>query len=119
MRGHTVAIEWNGRRAEAAVVLAGDLAAARGLEQLMVWHHTETFSGEPSHEAAMRRAHRKIASAIARGDAAAAEKAMRQHVVAEEQILAEHGGLERSIVPDSAWRPADSWAGSPGAPPLR
>lgn len=71
--------------------------------QLMLWHHTETFSGEPRHESAMRRAHRKIAAAIARGDAAGAEKAMHQHVVAEERILAEHGGIDRPIVPDSAW----------------
>lgn len=73
--------------------------------QLMVWHHVEDFAGDPEHERDMRRAHRRIADAISKGDEAAAERAMRQHVQAEERILAELGGLDRPIVPVSVWQP--------------
>jgi len=71
---------------------------------LMVWHHAEPFAHDSENTAAMRRAHGKIASAIARGDAAGAERAMRQHVEAEERILAEAVGLEEPMVPQAVWR---------------
>jgi GntR family transcriptional repressor for pyruvate dehydrogenase complex len=73
---------------------------------LMVWHHAEPFDQDSENTAVMHKAHQKIAAAIARGDAAGAERAMRQHVEAEERILAEAVGLERPMVPQAVWRQA-------------
>src|SRR5919108_1524174 len=65
--------------------------------------HSEEEAGRFDLEAAAD-SHRKIAQAVAAGDARRAEKRMRDHIVAFETAVDRFNALDLPLIPDSHWR---------------
>jgi DNA-binding FadR family transcriptional regulator len=74
------------------------------VHRLSEWHIPMEHLGAED-LAGTRKAHRRIALAIVRGDSVAAAEAMLHHLRSFEQVLGKLGRLEQPIIPPEHWRP--------------
>lgn len=81
------------------------------VQRLSEWH-MPAEDLRPEDLSATRRAHRRIALAVVRGDAPGAASAMLRHLQAFEAVLDRSGRLDQPIIPHERWRNRTGAVGS-------